>query len=300
MTKRQRCEGEPLETMRLNHETSGEVELKFGDEGAKYLAVVMKKNVVKELDLYGNSIGDPGAKALAGGLTKNKDLISLDLGVNNIGDEGAQSLGMALRQTSLESLVLHSNQIGKKGARSIAKSLSVCHLRELNLSANPLGDKGVQSIADLGLKGNTILEVLWLHKCQFGDPGAQSLSEALKGNTSLIYLDVSENKIGNDGGEFFLSALKVNYTIQVLDLYGEDQIENEIPSGIDDEILSEIEESLEFNRENPQEKEEMVFRLIFDSHWKIPLASLKGEETIPSLRKAVNVHFTWYSMTAKN
>ena len=49
------------------------------------------------LSLFGNNIGDEGAKELAEAIRASGSMATLDLSVNKIGDEGAKALAAALR-----------------------------------------------------------------------------------------------------------------------------------------------------------------------------------------------------------
>jgi len=66
----------------------------IGEEGAKALASALRVNgVLKTLNLYGNNIRDEGAAAIAEALRVNGVLNNIDLRYNDLGDEGNDSCG---------------------------------------------------------------------------------------------------------------------------------------------------------------------------------------------------------------
>ena len=68
----------------------------------------------KELNLYGNKIGDVGAEKLATALPSLANLQNLDLSRNDIGDNGAEQLASALPSlTSLQDSRLNSAKISE-------------------------------------------------------------------------------------------------------------------------------------------------------------------------------------------
>ena len=99
---------------------------------------------LKSLDLNNNSIGDGGAKALAGALHNNTSLLGLYLANNNIGVDGAKALAGALQnKTSLRNLSLSSNSIGDDGAKALAGALhNNTSLNTLSLGSNSIGVDG--------------------------------------------------------------------------------------------------------------------------------------------------------------
>jgi Leucine-rich repeat (LRR) protein len=91
------------------------------------------------LDLWGNEIGNEGARALKGLV----NLTSLDLGRNEIGDEGAQALkGL----TKLTNLGLADNKIGNEGTRALK---GLINLTSLDLGRNEIGDEGARTLKGL-------------------------------------------------------------------------------------------------------------------------------------------------------
>jgi Ran GTPase-activating protein (RanGAP) involved in mRNA processing and transport len=171
------------------------------------------------LNLYGNQIGDAGAKDLSNALKHNTTLTSLDLGNNLIGAAGAKDLSDVLKHnTTLLSLDLGDNQIGAAGAKDLSDALK--HntiITSLNLYSNQIGDVGAKDLSD-ALKYNTTLTSLYLGNNEIGAAGAKDLSNALNHNTTLTSLDLSYNQIGAAGAKDLSDALTHNTTLTSLNL----------------------------------------------------------------------------------
>lgn len=66
-----------------------------------------------EVDLSDNSLGDQGARAIAGMLKENSTLLSLNLSGNRLTEGSAEALGAALiANTKLQHLHLGYNALG--------------------------------------------------------------------------------------------------------------------------------------------------------------------------------------------
>jgi len=107
-------------------------------------------------DEYAGDFGTNNFRAL---LASNRRLKSLRLSSRSIGNNGARALAGGLEQDcALEELILYSNGIGDEGVATIATALrSNRSLKALNLAANDYGVDGVVSIAEM-LEHNTTLE----------------------------------------------------------------------------------------------------------------------------------------------
>ena len=100
-----------------------------------------------QLDLYGNSVGDSAAQALAA-LKDASSLhtLYLDLCGNSVGDRGAQALAALKDAASLHtlSLNLRGNYVGGSGAQALAalKDAPSLHTPSLDLCGNSVGERG--------------------------------------------------------------------------------------------------------------------------------------------------------------
>ena len=165
----------------------------IGDDGARHLAGL---TALTSLNLNGNRIGPDGARHLAG-LTA---FTSLDLEYNNIGADGARHLAGL---TALTSLNLNGNRIGPDGARHLA---GLTALTSLNLNGNRIGPDGARYLAGL-----TALTSLDLNGNRIGADGARYLA----GLTALTSLNLNGNDIGPDGARHLagltaLTSLNLN------------------------------------------------------------------------------------------
>ena len=80
---------------------------------------------LKSLKLYGNKIGDIGAKALSTYLVNNSTLISLNLNNNMIGNSGIIAINLALEKNhTLEDLYLSNNKYDSHGAKTFGNLIS--------------------------------------------------------------------------------------------------------------------------------------------------------------------------------
>ncbi len=173
------------------------------------------------INLFGNSIGEGGARILAALLIANTAITEINLMGNSIACEGARSLAAALRvSTALTTLNIGSNDIGEEGARAIADALKTNSiLTTLDLTMNKMGDLGAQHIAE-ALKTNRHLATLNLTCNSICSLGAMRIAEAIKTNSVLAMLDLSGNKFGSDGALLFAEALKTNRCLTTLNLRG--------------------------------------------------------------------------------
>ncbi|KOO35677.1 hypothetical protein Ctob_013874 [Chrysochromulina tobinii] len=165
----------------------------IGYEGAKAIADALQSGtaVVTKLELGGNKIGDEGAKAIAEALKVNAVVTTLDLRSNSIGDEGAKAIAEALKVNAVvTTLDLGYNYIKVEGAKAIAEALKVNRvLTTLWLNGNKIGDEGTKAIADALQTGTAVLTRLYLWDNNLGDAGKTAVQDAVKGRSGFqLYL----------------------------------------------------------------------------------------------------------------
>ena len=131
-------------------------------------SIILMMNILKELDISHNNIGDQGTKSLSQGLAHTVTLKRLDVGHCNIGVIGACELAHALTiNSSLEILWIDGNAIGYSGAVDIAAALhSNNTLKELSLTDDTTIDYSAASeiLSSFHMSKNTALTKLCLPK----------------------------------------------------------------------------------------------------------------------------------------
>jgi Ran GTPase-activating protein (RanGAP) involved in mRNA processing and transport len=168
--------------------------LSWGDAEAKAVAAVLAAGAAPKLEklyLAGNSIGDEGARALAGALPSATALKVLNLESNSIGDEGARALVEALPSAMvLERLCLLFNKIGNERARTLAGALqNATVLKDLYLSGNLIGDGGARALAEALPSAKEVrVRLLGLENNSIGDEAKAELRRACDGRSPKIYL----------------------------------------------------------------------------------------------------------------
>ena len=208
--------------------------------GAAGIAEKLKQNnVLTELDLSNNLIGDDGdvliadgeiqddgRMALAKALHTNTTLTKLDLAYNYFGAEGAEALARALNiHPALTDLSLKCNKIGTAGVRALAHALggaavaTLRRLKKLDIGDNELVADDAEHITEM-LGPNTTLTTLYLGSNKFGSNGAEQIATALGTNTTLTCLDMCRNAIRDDGAQHIATALGTNTTLSTLHLGG--------------------------------------------------------------------------------
>jgi small GTP-binding protein len=151
-----------------------------GETGAKYISALSS---LTSLNLADNEIDERGAEYIS----RLSSLTALNLADNEIGVKGAEYIS---HLSSLTSLDLRYNKIGEKGAEYVSRLSS---LRSLHLANNKIGDKGAEYISQL-----SSLTSLTLDNNKIGEKGTEYISKL----SSLTSLHLANNKIGDKGAEY--------------------------------------------------------------------------------------------------
>ena len=144
---------------------------------------------IREFHVRENSIGDDGAKAITGILSKCDSLEVLDVAHNNITAVGASALARALRSKKVSVLDFSKNAIGSKGASDLSASLNSATIRRLKFDS-----------------------------CVVGDEGAICLAQCLKHCSNLVELNISRNSIESSGAIAIAECLSQCWNLQILNL----------------------------------------------------------------------------------
>jgi uncharacterized protein (TIGR02996 family) len=173
---------------------------------------------VRELDLFGNDLGNRGADeflrcAYLGGLD------ALDLGFNGLDDAGVRILARASTLPNLHELALNDNrQITGEAVRLLADSPFYAGLRALDLSGNIVNDAGVRAVVESRSLGR--LTGLKLTENHIGDAGVAVLVGSALFRRMLARdprVDLRANEIGPAGAAVLArsAAMKSAVTIDL-------------------------------------------------------------------------------------
>ncbi|XP_057565215.1 NACHT, LRR and PYD domains-containing protein 3 [Hippopotamus amphibius kiboko] len=204
-----------------------------------------------ELNLSGNSLGDPGMKALcetlqqpgcnirrlwlgqcclshqccfniSSVLSNNQKLVELDLSHNALGDFGIRLLCVGLRHLfcNLKKLWLVSCCLTSVCCEDLASVLSTNHsLTRLYLGENALGDSGVGILCEKAKNPQCNLQKLGLVNSGITSGCCLALSSVLSTNQSLTHLYLRGNALGDMGIKRLCEGLlHPNCKLQVLEL----------------------------------------------------------------------------------
>jgi uncharacterized protein (TIGR02996 family) len=119
---------------------------RMGGAGARILAESRHVACLRELEVRGNSLGQPGVQALAGSAYLG-DLRALGLRDNNLSRSCVPILASSTNLPVLRKLDLSRNLLGNSDARSIATAKHWPQLRELDLSGNAIDNEGAEALA---------------------------------------------------------------------------------------------------------------------------------------------------------
>ncbi|KAM9104090.1 NACHT, LRR and PYD domains-containing protein 3 isoform 3-T3 [Megaptera novaeangliae] len=193
-----------------------------------------------ELNLSGNTLGDPGMKVLcetlhqpgcnirrlwlgqcclshqccfniSSVLSNNQKLVELDLSHNALGDFGIRLLCVGLRHLfcNLKKLWLVNSGITSGGCLALCSVLSTNqNLTHLYLRGNALGDVGLKLLCKGLLHAHCKLQVLELDNCSLTSHCCWGLSTLLTSNQSLRKLSLGNNDLGDLGVMLLCEVLK--------------------------------------------------------------------------------------------
>ena len=182
-------------------------------QGAKSISSMI--NVLMELNISHNDIGDLGGITLSQVLTHTITLKCLNVSHCNINESGACELARALRiNNSLEIFRINGNAIGYNGVVGITAVLIINNtLKELDISHNSIGDQGGKILSQ-GLTHAMTLKHLDISYCNIGEVGACELAHGLQVNSTLEILWMDGNAIGHTGAAELDAALHINNTLR--------------------------------------------------------------------------------------
>jgi Ran GTPase-activating protein (RanGAP) involved in mRNA processing and transport len=205
----------------------------MGVEGAVALACLLdetnplSKCRLTSLRMYGNGIGELGARAIAQSLVGNKTLQTLELGFiwgdegeSVIGDLGVQHVALALQaNTGLTDVDLAGCAAGVKSAEPLAVAIGKNKtLKSLCLAENRDFGAGLRALVSLGGEEGCALEMFSLANCNVDLENLRLLVNAIRSAPSLTELDLHGNDFSSSGTEIILGCIVFQSHLKNLNL----------------------------------------------------------------------------------
>ncbi|KAM9729750.1 NACHT, LRR and PYD domains-containing protein 3 isoform 2-T2 [Dama dama] len=242
-------EEEEVRHSHIDHSVLSDSEVAYSQRLVNYLTTSICSGIfsvlsnnwnLTELNLSGNTLGDPGMKVLcetlqqpgcnirrlwlgqcclshqccfniSSVLSNNQKLVELDLSHNALGDFGIRLLCVGLRHLfcNLKKLWLVNSGLTSGCCPALSSVLSTNqNLTHLYLQGNALGDMGVKLLCKGLLHHNCKLQVLELDNCSLTSHCCWDLSTLLTSNQSLRKLSLGNNDLGDLGVMLLCEVLK--------------------------------------------------------------------------------------------
>ena len=195
-----------------------------GEEDCAQLALLIDLEV---LDISDNSLSSNSVASIMEGQLQNSTIQKLQMEGSHLSEENYVSLSSLLQKSVCQLRELHINECGihGEGAIHLWTGLTNNHsLTTLVIDNNPIGDIGAAALGDM-IRDNTVLEELYMQKCEITSQGFVQLAAGLISNTSLKTLWLSGNHCGMEGAMAISNMLEENKTLQELDLHNDDSLE---------------------------------------------------------------------------
>ncbi|KAI4541332.1 hypothetical protein MG293_008474 [Ovis ammon polii] len=253
-------EEEEVRHSHMDHSVLSDSEVAYSQGLVNYLTSSICRGIfsvlsnnwnLTELNLSGNTLGDPGMKVLcetlqqpgcnirrlwlgqcclshqccfsiSSVLSSNQKLVELDLSHNALGDFGIRLLCVGLRHLfcNLKKLWLVSCCLTSACCEDLASVLSTNHsLTRLYLGENALGDSGVGILCEKVKNPHCNLQKLGLVNSGLTSGCCPALSSVLSTNQNLTHLYLQGNALGDMGVKLLCEGLlHHNCKLQVLEL----------------------------------------------------------------------------------
>jgi hypothetical protein len=161
------------------------------DQHAELLAEAIKHSLLRAVFFGHNSIGTLGACAILHASVASATLQSLALYGNRIGDNGAREIAKLLPALRLESLDLGKNDIGDEGAFALARGLVSSRIKDISFAANLVTDRGGIAFAE-SLKGNPRIERLDLSdNTEISEVTVMAMRSAIRAHRSIRIISLA-------------------------------------------------------------------------------------------------------------
>ena len=169
------------------------------------------------LNIANIQLNSLGAHSLARGMSGSLNIREFHVPENRIGDDGAEAItGILSKCDHLEVLDVAQNGITAVGAIALASALRGKKVHELDFARNDIGSQGVSALSDV-LNSATIKR-LKLNSCVVGPEGAVCLAQCLKHCSNLLELNISRNNIESRGAIAIAECLSQCRNLQILNL----------------------------------------------------------------------------------
>lgn len=191
------------------------------------------RNLVQQLNLRRNAIGDRGATAIAEYIRKaDRTLTVLELERNLIGDEGGESLLKAMQANMRmeRCRITYGNPLKPKICRQIVREIEanlqinatvvpVARAKNNSLERYDMTDRGPEFVR-CALKSCELFKILHLSlpDNMIGKREMKDIAYVLARNTPLRTLDLSENVVDAKAARVLADALCSNSNLRELDL----------------------------------------------------------------------------------
>ena len=170
----------------------------------------------KELSLYECYIGDHGMNIVHQYLCKDKqEIVKIDLSDNYLTEASSHLIADIINHLQPHTLLLHNNNITNVNHISAAV-INTSAVKVLSMENNGLTLQAAVAISNVV----SSLERLFINHNEFGDHGAELLSEGIINSKVLRILNISHNNIGASGTAAIVNALKTNSSLEQLYLIG--------------------------------------------------------------------------------
>ena len=189
----------------------------LGNDGARVLAGVMGHfEELKALNVSANEISFGGAQALAAAIGRCKSLLGLNMSSNAIGSRGAVALASVIGNCQLKFLYLSHCGIGARGCEALA-TVPLEHLDDLQVIDNDIEVRGMTAIARAA--GNWALTSLSCGSNYIGFGAMKAVVDVMT-KCKLTYLDLARNNVQDEGLEILKAGLRECHSLKELCLTG--------------------------------------------------------------------------------
>jgi Ran GTPase-activating protein (RanGAP) involved in mRNA processing and transport len=203
------------ETERFSFQRAG-----LGNDEMSNIGNILKKKVVKSINLSNNNISSAGVLTLVQqNLNKQTAIGELNLAHNQIDDSCVEALCEVLAENKeLHTLVLTGNKLTGSSFEVLSKTLvQMDNLTSLKLGQNEINDEGVAKLSPL-LGSESSISTVKLQQNNITDKGVESMCKALEDNSSVKILNLKGNKIGTNGVLAIQQLLEENETLETIEL----------------------------------------------------------------------------------